>query len=351
MSGSNDPNTGKCLGFTNVPSGVLCSGSFPTVRRLCRCDTPSSRINTFGTGLSSGAITTNEQYVFSHIVAPGDTGVMTHLWLTYPSNVDNGVIIRYYIDGETTASIEFEPSLACGVGNYDRQAPWGTKWFGKGAADGAWNFNFRIPFGKSVIVTAQHTTGNYGGFYMIVRGATNLPINIGGVLIPNHAKLNLYKTQLVAQPTDFVTLVNVTSGPGLHFMHTLSVQSGNLNFLEGCFHMYTNDQNEFPGVVLSTGTEDYFDSAWYFNAGEFHLPVSGFTHYNDTGNVITWSAYRFHEMDPLVFTDGFQFVWRNGDRVDAAGIKCMMESGGAIAGSPTASNVLAYAWVYTWPSS
>jgi hypothetical protein len=24
---------------------------------------------------------------------------------------------------------------------------------------------------------------------------------------------------------------------------------------------------DFPGTLLSTGTEDYFDSGWYFNAG------------------------------------------------------------------------------------
>ena len=124
---------------------------------------------------------------------------------------------------------------------------------------------------------------------------------------------------------------------GAMFMHTLSVQSGNLNFLEACYHMYTADQ-EFPGTLLSTGTEDYYgplvtnwavfvksavcehslrlclsswvsllssDSAWYFNAGEFHFPVSGFTHMN-TSNGVTFSAYRFHEMDPLTFQDGFQ---------------------------------------------
>lgn len=110
--------------------------------------------------------------------------------------------------------------------------------------------------------------------------------------------------------------------------------------------MYTNGQ-EFPGTILSTGTEDYFDSAWYFNAGEFHLPVAGFTHLETTGG-IKWSAYRFHEMDPLIFNNGFKLVWRNGDTVDPSGIKCMMETGGGIVGTPTASNVTSYAWVYTW---
>ena len=43
---------------------------------------------------------------------------------------------------------------------------------------------------------------------------------------------------------------------------TLAVQSGDLNFLEGCFHAYTPYNQSYPGTLLSTGTEDYFDSAW-----------------------------------------------------------------------------------------
>jgi hypothetical protein len=31
-----DPNYGKCLGYTSVPGGILCSGSHPDVARVCR---------------------------------------------------------------------------------------------------------------------------------------------------------------------------------------------------------------------------------------------------------------------------------------------------------------------------
>ena len=113
-----------------MPGGVLCSGSFPASERLCRCDAPSSVLQTFGTGLSNGQITTNEQYIFSWVLAEGDVGVMTHFWITYQSSADDGTVIRYYVDGESEASIQFTPSLAAGVGFYDTGAPWGTKWFG-----------------------------------------------------------------------------------------------------------------------------------------------------------------------------------------------------------------------------
>jgi len=335
-----------------VPGGVFCGGASADTQRLCRCDAPSNAITTFGFGYSDGAIYTTETTVFHWFVAPGDVGVMTHFWTTYFRTEDDGVIIRYYVDGETDASLVFTPSLSCGVGFYDTQAAWGTKWFGKGAEDGGYFLNFRIPFRKSIVDTTQHMYGTYGAFFLIMRGGTNLPINIGGIDVPlTSARLQLFTTNATYQPLDWVTLVSLPAGTtGIHFMHTLSVSSGNLNFLEGCYHMYSPPTQDFPGTLLSTGTEDYFDSAWYFNAGQFHLPVSGFTHLNQTGPT-TWSAYRFHEMDPLQFNDGFELVWRNGDTFDPAGIKCMMSEGGGVAGNPTESIVLAYAWAYTWDSS
>jgi len=342
-----DPNYGDCLGYIDVPGGVLCGASHANVRRLCRCDDPITEEATFGFGLSSSGVSTVETTIFQHWLAAGDYGVMTHFWMTIPSGYEKGMIVRYYVDEEAEASVAYEPAMACGVGFNDAQAPWGIHWFGKGANSGSWFNNFLIPFQKSIKVTVQHQNGNYGGFYMIVRGATNLPIRIGNLVLPTTAKLRLYKFQADVPALQYVNFVKIPSGSGLMFMHTIQVESNNLNFLEGCYHMYTGAQ-EFPGTVLATGTEDYYDSGWYFDAGEFHMPVSGYTHYGTLNGRVQWSAYRFHEMDPLRFSNGFTFSWRNGDSVDAAGVKCMMESGGSIIGSPSTSSVLAYTWVYSY---
>ena len=102
----------------------------------------------------------------------------------------------------------------------------------------------------------------------------------------------------------------------------------------------------FPG---NTGTEDYFDSAFFFNGGQFHLEVSGFTHYKEiSSNQLEWSAYRMHDIDPIFFTDGFRYDWRNGDVVDDRGFKCIIDQGGRMVGNPTQSIVTAYTWVYVW---
>jgi len=350
VSASSDPNYKKCVGYINVPAGVMCGATHPDVQRLCRCDDPndSSKVSAFGTGLSNGVSTLSEQIIFDWILPDGVShGTMTHFWATAPNGVVEHTIVRYYVDDETTPSIQFLPPLACGTDPSEKRAPWGTRWIGKGAADGSWFMNFRIPFQKTIRITIQNQIKDSGGFYMIVRGAPGLSLNFGGVEIPSTAKLLLQRVEKVVKPLEWVPVADVPKGSGVFFMHTLFVQSNNLNFLEGCYHQYSPYNQEFPGTVLSTGTEDYFDSGWYFNAGGFTMPVSGMTHLQTTSNTAAVSAYRFHEADPLPFDSGLLIHWRNGDTVDPAGRKCYSING-AMVGTPGASNVTSYGWVYVW---
>lgn len=95
----------------------------------------------------------------------------------------------------------------------------------------------------------------------IVRGAeTNIPIIIGGVTVPLTGRMNLQITNATYAPLDYVTLVDAPSGNGLLFHHTLTFTAGNLNTLEGCYHAYTPYSAAYPGLLMSTGTEDYYDS-------------------------------------------------------------------------------------------
>jgi len=206
---------------------------------------------------------------------------------------------------------------------------------------------------------------------MIVRGypsSYSEPLVINNVKLPFYARMRLFTTEKALEPFEYVDLVNIpgssAQNKGMLFMHSIAVQSGNMQFLEGCYHAYTPYDVPFPGVLLSTGTEDYFDSAWYFNGGEFAFPVSGFTHLFQNKTTVTWSAYRFHRIDLVRFTKGFRFQWRNGDLLNGVGQKCLTKSTptakdipfgndlstpmGRKVGNPTPSHVTTYAWVYTW---
>ena len=63
---------------------------------------------------------------------------------------------------------------------------------------------------------------------------------------------------------------------------------------------------------------------------------------------VAWSAYRFHEEDPVPFEDSFRFERRNGDMRDRSNIKCLILEGGNISWNPTDFHVIANAWVYVW---
>jgi len=163
---------------------------------------------TFGTGHAGVTLPTTETVVFSHVIPSGSTGprlffsvslfsipflflflfflslfrpfflfpllslfclswhfssvfagLMNHFWSTCSPEAETDMIVRYYVDNETTASIQFRPPLASGVGFDDPTAPWGTKWFGLGAGNGgngqAWFNNFKIPFTSSIQITVQ----------------------------------------------------------------------------------------------------------------------------------------------------------------------------------------------------
>lgn len=127
---------------------------------------------------------------------------------------------------------------------------------------------------------------------MIVRGGLDIPLVIGDSTLPSNARLSLQKFEGHMEPLDILDIVSIPKGhEGQFFLSALSVNNsgiGGLNFLEGCYHMYDPPDAPFPGTLLATGTEDFFDSGWYFNAGEFAFPVSGFTHLKAEKNVTEW---------------------------------------------------------------
>ena len=116
-------------------------------------------------------------------------------------------------------------------------------------------------------------------------------------------------------------------------MTALAVESANKNFLEACYHLFTPHDQAFPGTVLSTGTEDYFDSACklhellntfvfpnnqtrsvlraadYFDGGTFRFPVAGETHVNTTrpdgSGIVKWCVQlSVASLSPLSLVNG-----------------------------------------------
>jgi hypothetical protein len=176
--------------------------------------------------------TDGETTVFDYNVTDNSSyGVFTHFWITGSpasgSGLDNATV-RYYIDGEATASIAFKPPLATGVG-FDDLTLWGTEKASHGAKKGGWSINYRIPFQKHARVTVQKHAGitHPQICYVILRGAENMPIHVGDLELPGaSARLALHKIEdVVFQPLAWVSIIDIPTGDGLIYQTTLAVRT------------------------------------------------------------------------------------------------------------------------------
>jgi hypothetical protein len=251
-------------------------------------------------------------------------------------------VIRIYVDGENIPSIEMELGLGHGVGFGDNNAPWGSEKMGKtGHPSGFYN-TYKIPFGKSIRVTAQRSKDSPDGapFWWIIRGTENLPVTLNGLRLPETARLKLYKLEnYLAKPLEEFTLCDV-KGAGALYQVTIAGEglrkSGDwkdISYLEAIMRAYI-DEAKTP-TLLSSGLEDYFLGTYYFNRGRYANALAGLTHLDTKKN--TFSAYRFHDSDPLFFHKRLRLTCRCGEELN-----------GKILHNPPDTRFTTYTWVYLW---
>jgi len=196
--------------------------------------------------------------------------------------------------------------------------PWGIDFFGHTASGGGIYATIRIPFSKNIKITLQlspNLTKPQYIFWSVIRGVENFPVILGDLELPRTSRLRLYKNVNVSLNTlDFITLCNITKTGGAVLEVMLAASSNNYGYLEACLRGLIDGATN--PIFLSSGTEDYFLSASYYNLGEFKTPNSGLTYFDRVG---TMSAYKLHLRDPLLFTSGLQLVWRNNEETTGTG--------------------------------
>ncbi len=266
------------------------------------------------------------------------SGFLTHMWFGGSFPHFEQLRIRVYVDRESQASIEMELGMGTGFGFQDPDAPWGTKFFGKtGSPSGIYNF-YRIPFSKHIRVTAELPTGvpRDQVFWWILRGTGNEALQVPGMQIPEQARLRLYRNDhLTVEPLGEFDLCK-TSRDGVLFQVAMAAKSTNLEFMEAMMRAYIGGASE--PQLLSSGLEDYFLGTYYFNRGLYHLPEAGLTHKDEKQSA--FSAYRFHDQDPIYFSNGFRLTCRNGEQ---KGNKVYGPTG-----KPGTTTYTTYAWTYEW---
>lgn len=273
------------------------------------------------------------------------SGCLSHMWFGGDWEGYGQTRIRIYIDGEIEPSIDMELALGHGDG-FGTPGPWGGSRMGKtGNAGGIYN-TFRIPFGKHIRVTGQRSAEgpNASPFWWILRGTEGLKVSLGGVELPQSARLKLYGVHNHdAEPLEEVRLCEA-KGNGALYQVTIAAQGLSrtegwhaLSFMEGCIRAYIGGRTE--PMILSSGLEDYFLGTYYFQRGMYSNDLAGLTHMD--GNALTFSAYRFHDEDPIFFSGGLRLTCRSGETEHGT-----LE--GSVYGDPPRTRYRTYAWVYEW---
>ena len=283
----------------------------------------------------------------SELLRHDGKGCLTHMWFGGDWPGYDKTRIRVYVDGERTPSIDMEMGLGHGVGFGEAAAPWGAALLGKtGHPSGVYN-TYRIPFGSGVRVTAQRPEGlPDAAFWWTVRGTENLHVTLGGVRLPDGARLHLYRRDsFTSKPLEEFNLCDV-KGSGALYQVTIAGRGlqdrgdwTSLSFLEGCMRGYLDGSAE--PVLLSSGLEDYFLGTYYFNRGRYANDLAGLTHFDPKAR--TFSAYRFHDQDPVFFQSGLRLTCRCGETEDGS-------KDGKMKGNPPETVFSTYAWVYQWPT-
>ena len=266
------------------------------------------------------------------------SGYLDHMWFGGSFPDFTNLRVRIYADHEEKPSIDMRLGLGVGVGFADPSAPWGTQFSGITGAPSGIFLNYRIPFSKHIRVTAELPLGvkRDNVFWWIVRGISNLPLQVSGIQLPPSARLRLRRVEdQLVQPLQEFDLCRV-AGAGCVFQVTMAAKSTSFEFMEGQMRAYmgANTDPQF----LSSGLEDYFLGTYYFNRGLYHLPQAGLTHKSESDN--SFSAYRFHDSDPIFFSDGIRLSCRCGEK---RGDKVF-----GTTGKPQPTTYTTYVWTYEW---
>jgi hypothetical protein len=197
-----------------------------------------------------------EVEVFNHTCDTADVNsagtvacAMQHLWTGGSWDGYELTRVRYYVDGEASASVDIPIGMGTGQPFNDDDGPWSAGVaFGKtGQPSGTWN-NFAIPFGTTIKVTVELLGASPSHrFWIIVRGRVigdQFPIpGSASMFLPSSARLRTIETTAVPmQPAQFLTIWNTTADYTAVYLVVLQVISaGGPTFLEGCFRVLDGD--------------------------------------------------------------------------------------------------------------
>lgn len=229
--------------------------------------------------------------------------VIRRIWITVASRDPHylrRIALKMYWDDETDPSVLAPISDFFGNG-FDRRHYAALP---MGVSSGGFFVYLPMPFKRRARIVAENGTGRtIDAFYYNIDlvELDDLPDDVATF----HA---WWHRDPRTTDTTAAHLVLDAKGRG-HFVGlSLNAEShaGRLWFLEGD-EIFTVD-GEFRGQ--GTGTEDYYNSGWYFDQGEFAAPFHGLVMKDD--ELARIAAYRWHVPDPIPFDDSIRVEIEHG---------------------------------------
>lgn len=197
-------------------------------------------------------------------------GVIVSMWLAVNSNPSLDGRLRIYYDGSATASIDIDFGTLFAThytATGTHYTPHMSANIGPGTSgstiDHALLITFPIPFGTSITVTAYNPTGVTSTIYSMVSYRLTTTDNAGGKRL-RYTGARMLDQKITRTSTGTNTLASITGGPGalVWFSYVAGVAATNYSWLERNFSISVDGESS-PSLV-ATGTEDWFDSGWYF---------------------------------------------------------------------------------------
>jgi hypothetical protein len=169
--------------------------------------------------------------------------------------------------------------------------------------------------------------------YWSIRGLEGVPAVLGAYELPENTRLLLVSKTKYLKALERETFLDLKGMSGMVYHVEANIKGKNLDFMEGPVVSYIDGRE----IVLGTGMDDYFSSAWWMTQSEQRYSLPGSMGVVDRGTDYL-VAYRLHEDDPVVFSDSIKFEWQNG---------AAFANGKAI-GNPATLRATFDFWVYVW---
>jgi hypothetical protein len=230
-------------------------------------------------------------------------GVIRRMWMTISSRDPHylrRIALKMYWDGETNPSVEAPLGDFFGDGfdkpNYASLV--------MGVTSGGFFTYLPMPFARHARIVAYNGTGRaIDAFYF--NADVELVDSLPTPLATFHAWWHREPRTTSPRPH----LILDAHGAGWFIGMNLNAESldGGLGFLEGDERYFVDGSFRGQG----TGTEDYFNSGWYFDRGPFAAPFHGLIAKDDKRGRI--AAYRWQIPDAVPFHDSIRVDIEHGD--------------------------------------